>query len=110
MAKNHYIPQFIIKRFSDKVNKMNVFDKINRSILENVESKDIYYEDDLYDPKIEEMFNRQVEDPIAKLLDRKIIGFDEIQLTRTELLLLKKYMLITSVRTLGVGGFLQVIQ
>ena len=42
MAKNHYVSQLIIRRFSDKIDRINIFDVKEKKILENKKSLNIF--------------------------------------------------------------------
>jgi hypothetical protein len=108
MAKNHYVSQLIIRRFSDKTNKINVFDVNKRSILENKNSADIFYKNNIYSEETEDKLNKLLEDPFAKLIDEKIIDKDKIIISRKDVLLIKKYLLVDSIRTLTARGFKKV--
>ncbi len=49
--KQHYVPQFLLRNFSEKNNKIYVFDKkLNRSFTSNV--KDIGHENNFYDDQL----------------------------------------------------------
>ena len=52
-----------------------------------------------------------VEDPFAKLLDNKILNKrNTISLTRSELYLVKQYLLLDSIKTMGEEGFVKIIK
>ena len=93
--KNHYISQFIIKRFS---NAINVFDINDGKIDLNKRPSKVFYKDDIYTEELEKLMNINIESRVANIIDQKILDKEEIRLTRKELYLLKRYMLIASVR------------
>ena len=94
--KNHYVSQFVIRRFS---NAINIFDVNSGRIDESKRPHKVFYKEDIYDEEIEKLVNFNIESKISNLLDKKILNNDVIELTRTEVELLKRYMLICSVRT-----------
>lgn len=108
MAKNHYVSQLIIKRFSKAV---TTFDMQTRRIIEKRQAAKIFYEHDIYDTEIEKKLAHDLEQPFAQLLDEKIINTDSvIKLTRKDLYLLKKFLLLDSVRTYEPEAFEKVIK
>ena len=58
----------------------------------------MFYHEDIYDEETEKLFN-YIESRVANIVSQKILGQETVVLTRKELLLLKRYMLICSVRT-----------
>lgn len=106
MAKNHYVSQFIIKRFSDAI---NIFDIHSGKIDESKRPHKVFYHNDIYENETEKLF-AHIESRVANIIDQKIIKHDTITLTRKELLLLKRYMLICSVRTQTPEGFAKFIR
>ncbi len=105
--KNHYVSQFIIKRFSDDI---NVFDLKKERIDESKRPSKIFYKDDIYTEEIEKLMCINVESRVAQLLDKKILSSDEISLTRGEVELLKTYMLLCSVRCLDEDYFAKILR
>ena len=106
MAKNHYVSQLIIKRFAPSV---STFDMQTNQIVEHRQAAKIFFDRDIYDNDIEEKMAHDLEQPIASLLDKKIIDCDVIRLTRKELNLLKRFLLLDSVRTYTPEHFQHVI-
>ena len=101
--KNHYIPQFIIKKFSKAI---NVFNLKNGKIRENRPSFKVFYEKGIYDDEVEKTLNFNIETPFSKLLDDKLLTSESsITITREELLLIKRYMLVSSIRAQGEEHF-----
>ncbi len=94
--KNHYVSQFIIKKFS---NTINVFDLKNGCISKNKRPNNAFYKKDIYDEEIEKLCNFNIESKVANILNNKILVDGKVVLTREDLNILKKYMLICSVRT-----------
>ena len=52
--KNHYVSQFIIKRFSSAI---NIFDIHTGKIDESKRPQKVLYKNDIYDEEIEKMVN-----------------------------------------------------
>ena len=101
--KNHYIPQFIIKKFSKAI---NVFNIKSGELRENRPTFKVFYEKDIYTDEVEESLNINLETTFSKLLDDKLLNkSSKIILTREELLLVKRYMLVSSVRAQGEEHF-----
>lgn len=101
MANNHYVSQLIIRRFQDGDNKIHVFDSKNKVILENRNSCRIFCEKDIFSDEIEQKLSQELENPFARLIDNKIISKEQITLTRKDISLIKKYMLVDSIKTLN---------
>lgn len=101
MANNHYVSQLIIKRFSDGNNKIHVFNSKNKVVLENRSSCRIFCERDIFSDKVEQKLSKKLESPFARLIDSKIIDKNQITLTRKDISLIKKYMLVDSIKTLN---------
>ena len=92
--KNHYVSQFVIRRFS---NAINIFDIHSGKIYESKRPNKVFYKKDIFDEEIEKLINFNIESRVSNLLDSKILGKETVELTRTEIELLKRYMLICSV-------------
>lgn len=105
MAKNHYVSQLIIRRFSDSTKRINIFDINNKKVLENRRSINMFCKHNIYSDEIEYKLNTNLENPFARLIDSKIIGKDEIRLNRKEVFLIKKFLLLDSIRTLSAEGY-----
>ena len=105
--KNHYVSQFIIRRFS---NAINVFDVHTGRIDESKRPHKVFYKDDIYDEEIEKLFNFNIESRVSTILDNKILVDGDVVLTRTELETLKRYMLICSVRTQSEDQFCGILK
>lgn len=100
--KNHYIPQLIINRFSTAV---NVFNLDTAEIREKRPSNKIFFTKDIYTDEVENSLNVHLERPFSSLLKRKLLSDGEIEITRNDLMLIKKYMFITSVRCQDLENF-----
>lgn len=105
--KNHYVSQFIIRRFS---NAINVFDVHTGKIDESKRPHKVFYKDDIYDEEIEKLVNFNIESRVSNILNNKILVEGKVVLTRTELETLKRYMLICSVRTQDEDKFCKILK
>ena len=100
--KNHYIPQLIINRFSTAV---NVFNLNTAEIREKRPSNKIFFSKDIYTDEVENSLNFHLEKPFSSLLKRKLLSDGVIEITRTDLMLIKKYMFITAIRSQELDHF-----
>lgn len=100
--RNHYVSQFVIKRFSSAI---NIFNVNTGKIDESKRPHKVFYKNDIYDEEIEKLVSFNIESRVSNILDRKILGKSKIELTRTEIETLKRYMLICSVRTQDESSF-----
>ncbi len=105
--KNHYVSQFIIRRFSSAI---NVFDMHTGKIDESKKPHKVFYKNDIYDKEIEKIMNFNIESRVSNIIDNKILVDGDIVLTRTELEILKRYMLICSVRTHDEKSFCKILR
>ena len=105
--KNHYVSQFIIRRFS---NAINVFDVHTGRIDESKRPHKVFYKDDIYDEEIEKLVNYNIESRVSNILNGKVLIEGDVILTRTELETLKRYMLICSVRTQSEADFCRILK
>jgi len=99
MPIHHYVSQFIIKKFTDENNRIHIFDSENKKVLKNMSSYRIFCENNLFSEEIEKKLSINVESPFASLIHQKIINQNPIILTRSELKLIKKYMLVDSIKS-----------
>lgn len=105
MKNSHYVPQFILKKFSDKLCLYNIK---TGEFKENIKPEKAYAKKGFYSDEIEDKLNRKIEKQFAMLLSEKILKCDnEIELSRSELRLIKKFLLISVIRSMGNEQFLQ---
>lgn len=104
--KNHIVSQMIIKRFASAI---NVFDlnagKINLAKKPNK----VFYKDDILPEDIEKLLSTAIESRFANVLYDKLLNPNFVTLTREELFLVKRYMMMTSIRMYGPDGFAQMM-
>ena len=78
MAKNHYVSQFVIKRFSDAI---NIFDIHSGKIDESKRPHKVFYHNDIYEDETEKLF-AHIESRVANIIDQKILKHNTITHTR----------------------------
>lgn len=94
---NHYVPQFLLKRFGEKI---NVYDVKSAVLTMRKRPDKVFCSNGLYEDELEHLFNVNAESKVANLLFNKILTEEaEVSLDREELLLLKKFFAIEQLRT-----------
>lgn len=94
---NHFVPQFILKRFG---NRINVFNVRTQDYCPNRNPKSIFREIGLYPDELENKFNEKMERDASLILTEKIITAEKsITLTRKEVQLIKRFFLMGILRT-----------
>ena len=68
--KNHYISQFVIRRFSDAI---NIFDIHSGKIDENKRPHKVFFHEDIFDEETEKLFNF-IESRVANIISQKILA------------------------------------
>lgn len=94
-SNNHYVPQFILRRFGSKINRYNVKTgeiKVKGSTINAFSEKDIY-------PEWLEHMLSDLESRIATLIDTKILNAKEtVTITRADNWLIKKFFTVAMLR------------
>lgn len=94
-SNNHYVPQFILRRFGNKINRYNIHSgevRIKGSTINAFSEKNIYPE------WLEHMF-QNLESRIATLIDTKILNAkDTVTITRADNWLIKQFFTIATLR------------
>ncbi len=94
--KNHYVPQFLLKRFGEKI---NTYDLKSAVLTMRKRPDKVFYVKGLYEEALESLFNKNAERKVRDLLFDKILDeTDEIILSRRDILLLKKFLAIEQLR------------
>lgn len=105
MSKNHYVPRLILRKFSDKLSLYNIK---TGELKENISHENVYSIEDFYGEKTEKKLNIRIESQFGGLLSNIILKCnDEIQLSRTNLLLVKKFLLISMLRSIKAEEWIQ---
>ena len=98
MSNNHYVPRLILRKFSDKLDLYNVK---TGEFKENISVEHAYSKGNFYDEKTEEKLNKRIESQFGNLLSNVILKQDkEISLSRQNLLLVKKFLMISIIRSI----------
>lgn len=102
---NHYVPRLILRKFDEKISTYNLK---TRELKLNQKLEKVFASKKLYSKDIETMFNEKVENEFAKLLNNKIlISINECTLSRNEINLVKKFILLETIRTIDFKYFIQ---
>ena len=105
MSKNHYVPRLILRKFSDKLSLYNVK---TGELKENISPENASAIEDFYGEETEKKLNIRIESQFGGLLSNIILKCnDEIQLSRTNLLLVKKFLLISMLRSIKAEEWIQ---
>lgn len=101
----HYVPRLVLKKFSEKLSTYNIK---TGELKENIKIENAYAETDFYDAETEENFNRKVESQFGNLLANKLLKCESsVELSRKELRLTKKFLLLSVLRSVGNEDFLK---
>lgn len=105
MKNSHYVPKFILKKFA---NKLCLYNIKTGKFRENVKPEKAYCEKGFYNDETEDKLNLHLESQFAKLLNEKILKCkDKIEFSREELLLVKKFLLISIIRSINSEAAMQ---
>lgn len=97
MSNNHYVPRLILRKFSDKLSLYNVR---TGELKENIPPEHAYSIEGFYDEETEKKLNQRIESQFGGLLSNLILKQDkEISLSRSNLLLVKKFLTILMIRS-----------
>ena len=103
---SHYVPRLILNKFSDKLSLYNIK---TGELKENIRTDKAYAQEDFYDDETEKKLNLRIESQFGSLLANKLLkAKDKIELSRDELYLIKKFLLISVIRSVGNEKFMQV--
>ena len=97
-SNNHFVPRLVLRRYKER---LSVFNIKTGKLTENNKLEDIFAEQKLYDEDIEIKLGHNVESPFANILSQKILKADvgdEVELTRKELNIIKKFLLTEQMR------------
>ena len=97
MVNSHYVPQLILRHFSD-ADRIQYCDLTNRKV-ETRNIRSTFAEKGYYPDEIEKEMCYKAESQFANLLNNKLLNERRrIILTRDDLFILKKYLIITTIR------------
>ncbi len=99
MINSHYVPRLVLKQFAEK-DKICLYDVRTGEYREGANIKHAFARKGLYDDEVEKNLNFKIESQFGSLFANKICKFtDEVVLSRDELYLIKKFLLISAMRT-----------
>ncbi|QZA76654.1 DUF4238 domain-containing protein [Deefgea tanakiae] len=97
MINCHYVPRLILRHFADE-EKIQYCD-LEKSKVENRNIKSTFAEKGYYPEKIEKELCYKIESQFANLLNNKILKERyKVSLSREDLFILKKYLIVTALR------------
>lgn len=97
MVNSHFIPQLILRHFCED-EKIQYYD-LNSGNIESKSTKSVFSEKGYYPENIEKGLCHKIEVQFANILNNKILKENyNIALTSEDLLTIKKYLIITTLR------------
>ena len=93
---NHYIPCLLLKQFATN-EKVNSYDFTTNSFSRK-KLKNTFVSKDIFDEELERAFATKIEGPFGDLLNHKLLRGDTITINRNENLLIRKFLMINSLR------------
>ena len=106
MSNSHYVPMLTLRKFAERLCLFNVR---TGEYKENIKLDKSFSEKNLYSDDIEEKLNRRLESQFGNLFSHKLFNAEgKIELKRDELYLIKKFILVSIIRSSGSEEFLQV--
>lgn len=94
---NHYIPRLLLKQFAVS-EKVNTYDFTASSFITK-KLKNTFASKDIFDEDLESAFATKLEGPFGDLLNHKLLQGDTIAIDRRENLLMRKFLMIHSLRS-----------
>ena len=105
MSNNHYVPRLILRKFGDKLSLYNVK---TGELKENIPPEHAYAIQGFYDNETEKKLNLKIESQFGGLLSNLILKREnEISLSRANLLLIKKFLLVSMIRSVQAEDWMQ---
>ena len=106
MVNSHFVPKQTLRKFADKICLYYIKTGEYR---ENVKIDKAFSQVGFYDDETEKNLNEKIESQFGSLFANKLnLCESTIELNRTELKQIKKFLLISVIRSLGSEQFLQV--
>ena len=105
MINSHYVPMQTLRRFG---NKLCVFNVQTGEYFENINIDKLFSEKGFYTSEVEDKLNKRIESQFGNLFANKLMKCEKtVELSREELRLIKKFLLISVIRSLGNEKFMQ---
>lgn len=105
MSNCHYVPRLILRKFSGKLSLYNVK---TGELKENIPPEHAYAMQGFYDNETEKKLNLKIESQFGGLLSNLILKREnEISLSRANVLLIKKFLLVSMLRSIQAEDWMQ---
>ena len=105
MSNSHYVPRLILRKFGDKLSLYNVK---TGELKENIPPERAYVMQGFYDNETEKKLNLKIESQFGGLLSNLILKREnEISLSRANVLLIKKFLLVSMIRSVQAEHWVQ---
>ncbi len=106
MSRNsHYVPKQTLKKFGERLCLFNVR---TGEYIENANINKVFSKRGFYTDEVEDKLNKRIESQFGNLFANKLMKCEnEISLSRDELRIVKKFLLISVIRSYGNEEFLQ---
>ena len=99
MSNDHFVPRLTLRKFGEKICLFNVN---TGEYKEDVKIENAFSENEFYSDEVENKLNKKIESQFGNLFANKLAqANDTIELKRNELYLIKKFLLISVIRSLG---------
>ena len=101
-VNSHYVPRLILRKFAGGDERISVYNVKNGELKENVPIEKVYAEKGFYNDETEKKLNEKIESKFGSLLSNHILKCDkEVVLSREQLRLVKKFLLLSVLRSMG---------
>jgi len=105
MSNSHYVPRLVLRKFSDKLCLYNVK---TGELKESIPPEHAYATQGFYDNETEKKLNLKIESQFGGLLSNFILKREkEISLSRANVLLIKKFLLVSMIRSIQAENWMQ---
>lgn len=95
MANSHFVPRLTLRQFGDKICLFNVK---TGEYKENVQIEKSFFEENYYTNEIEKKLNMKIESQFGNLFSNKLKKGMKIELTQSQVNIIKKFLLISIIR------------
>ncbi len=103
---SHYVPKFILKKFGEKI---CVFNVKTGEYRENLKLNKVFSKENFYSEEIEKKLNKKIESHFSNLFIDKLSSNDEeLRLTRKDVFLIKKFLLISIIRSIDAQRYMEI--
>lgn len=99
MVNSHYVPRFVIKGFWDNAHQLCLYNLKTKRLNIHAGPSNSFSEMGFYSEDLEGDLNTKCEQKFFEVMTAKLMGTGPIKLTREELLAIKRYLVISLIRT-----------